>query len=106
MQANNIFSNIPEQLREELFEVVLETAQLKVERIVSRGHSSPRGEWYDQDQNEWVILLKGSACLKYSNGKTIDMKPGDYVNIPAHVKHRVERTSAEEDTVWLAVFYG
>jgi len=70
----------------------------------SLGHASPEGYWYDQDQHEWVVVLKGAARLRFED-ETVEMRPGDFVNIPAHKKHRVEWTTPDEPTVWLAVFY-
>lgn len=78
-----------------------------VERIVSQGHASPGGFWYDQEQHEWVIVLKGKATLRFeADDKLLEMGPGDYLNIPAHKRHRVEWTTPEEPTIWLAVHYG
>lgn len=105
-QINNIFQNIPENLHEEVIQVILEEKAVKIERIVSMGHASPPGFWYDQDKSEYVILLKGSAGLLFEGKDDIMvMGPGDYVNIPAHVRHRVEWTDASRETVWMAVFY-
>ena len=74
---------------------------------MARGHSTPPGQWYDQDQDEWVIVLAGSAALLCDGSDhAITLKPGDYVNIPAHVKHKVEWTNQAEETIWLAVHYG
>ena len=83
---------------------LLNAANIRIERIVSHGHASPEGFWYDQDEHEWVIVLKGAARLQfeYSN---VDMKPGDFVKIPAHKKHRVEWTMPNEPTIWLMVHY-
>lgn len=78
---------------------------MRIERIISHGHASPEGFWYDQPLNEWVILLKGVARLQFEDGM-VEMKPGDYVNIPAHKNHRVDWTTPEELTIWLAVHYG
>ena len=72
--------------------------------IVSHGHASSEGFWYDQDENEWVIVLTGTARLRFEE-ETVEMKPGDFVNIPSHRKHRVEWTTPGELTIWLAVFY-
>ncbi len=106
MDIKNIFSSINNQSPKEIFETIIKTNQLKIERIISSGQSTDKGKWYDQDVDEWVILLKGSAGLLFeSNNKEIIMKPGDYVNIPAHRKHRVEWTVADEETIWLAVRY-
>jgi len=77
---------------------------VRIERIVSTGQASPPGFWYDQPDDEFVVLLTGAACLRFENGDvTLDMKPGDWVEIPAHVRHRVESTQADPPTVWLAV---
>jgi cupin 2 domain-containing protein len=102
---NNFFQNIPE-ITEELIEQVSGNKKVKIERIVSRGHCSDADLWYDQQQNEWVILLKGEAGLEIKGEKDeIILKPGDYLLIPAHKEHRVAWTSKDEDTVWLAVHY-
>jgi len=90
----------------ELIEILQENNTVRIERIVSRGQNSPKEFWYDQDENEWVILLKGSAVLLFKDkNKIVKMKVGDYIKIPAHKKHRVEETSKIEDTIWLCVFY-
>ncbi len=101
----NLFSNIPASLPDELIEVLLAAASLRIERIVSHGHASPPGFWYDQDQHKWVIVLKGAARLRFEDG-IVEMNPGDFLNIPAHQKHRVEWTTPDEPTIWLAVHYG
>ncbi len=103
---NNLFANIPVDLPEELVETLLETDSVRVERIVSHGHASPDGFWYDQDQNEWVVVLRGAAKLVFEgDDDTIEMGPGDHIDIPAHKKHRVEWTTTDEPTVWLAIHY-
>jgi cupin 2 domain-containing protein len=100
----NIFSDIPPQLPEELFDCILKQDNIRIERIVSRGHVTPEGYWYDQIFDEWVILLQGQAVVTYEQDQArITLKAGDYLFIPAHVKHRVEWTMPEIDTVWLAV---
>jgi len=104
--VKNIFKHIPDDMKEELTEVLLETKAVKIERIVSRGHSSPPGYWYDQESNEYVMLLQGSAGLLFEGQDDITIiGPGDSVNIPAHVRHRVEWTDQTEDTIWIAVYY-
>lgn len=106
MIKKNILKNIPESMPKELVETISETEAIRIERIVSKGHASPPGFWYDQDENEYVLLLKGSARLFFKeNEERLAMQPGDYVNIPAHVKHRLEWTDPDNETVWLAVFY-
>ncbi|MBC8554486.1 MAG: cupin domain-containing protein [Candidatus Brocadiales bacterium] len=106
MDIRNIFSDIQKQAPDEVLETILQTDKFKIERIISRGHATAEGEWYDQDKNEWVLVLKGNASLLFEgNDKTIIMKTGDYINIPAHQKHRVEWTEPEEETIWLAIHY-
>lgn len=101
---DNLFANLPPQLPEELATVLAENKHVRIERIVSTGHSSPEDFWYDQDEHEWVIVLKGEAKLKFADGKTVSMMPGDFLQIPAHRRHRVQWTTPNETTVWLAVF--
>ena len=101
----NIFSNIPAELPDEIFEDILITEKLRVERIVSKGQTSPETGWYDQDENEWLIVLSGYGVIEYINGDKVTLKQGDYLNIKAHEQHRVIETSVDEATVWLAIFY-
>jgi cupin 2 domain-containing protein len=101
----NIFSSIPENINNEIFEDIVNGKNVRIERIVSYGHSSPESGWYDQVENEWVIVLKGSGSLLFENGDKIVLSQGDYLNIPAHAKHKVIWTSPYEATIWLAVFY-
>ncbi len=104
----NIFKDIPQDLPDELMENIAGDAEreIKIERIISRGHASPPGFWYDQEQNEFVILLKGKAALLFKeSNKMVEMSSGDYIDIPAHTLHRVEWTIPGEDTIWLAVHY-
>jgi cupin 2 domain-containing protein len=77
---------------------------VRIERIVSCGHASPEGFWYDQTQHEWIVVLKGAAKLRFEDGM-VDLRPGDFVNIPSHKRHRVEWTTPDETTIWLAVYY-
>jgi cupin 2 domain-containing protein len=103
----NLFSNIPDDLADELLETLLDAESVRIERIVSHGHASPEGFWYDQEQHEWVVVLRGAARLQFDDDdKLVEMRPGDYVNIPAHKRHRVEWTIPDAPTVWLAVHYG
>jgi len=106
MTCDSLFSNIPEQLPDELVEVLASGEGCRVERIVSRGHASSAGFWYEQPQDEFVVLLKGGAGLRFEDEPACrTLKPGDYVNIPAHRRHRVEWTEEGAETVWLAVHY-
>ena len=100
----NIFKNIPEQLPEEIFENLFKQDNIQIERIVSKGHSTPVGQWYDQSQDEWVLLLQGQAIIVYeTEQQTVSLSAGDYLLIPAGVLHRVEWTSPDMDTIWLTV---
>jgi cupin 2 domain-containing protein len=100
----NLFVDLPRDLPEEHFTTLLEAATVRIERIVSHGHASPAGFWYDQEHPEWVAVLEGAARLRFED-REVDLKPGDFVHIPAHVKHRVEWTTPHEPTIWLAVNY-
>lgn len=100
----NLFADLPAALPEELVETLASSAHVRIERIVSQGHFSPPGFWYDQDTNEWVVLLRGAARLRFEDG-VVEMVPGSYIDIPAHCRHWVEWTAPEQVTVWLAVFY-
>lgn len=102
----NLFTDLPQHLPEELVKILAASGNVRIEQIVSTGHASPEGFWYDQDQSEWVTVLKGEAELRFEgDDASLHLKPGDYLNIPAHRKHRVDWTTPDEPTVWLAVFY-
>jgi cupin 2 domain-containing protein len=103
MKPENIFHQLPARLPEELFETILENSCLKLERIVSRGHVTPENKWYDQEQDEWVMVLKGKALLLFDDGSRVEMGPGDHLFIPAHKRHRVEWTLPGQETIWLAL---
>ena len=99
----NLFADVPQHLPGELFTTLLEGPSLCIERIVSHGHASAEGFWYDQEQPEWVLVLTGAARLRLEDeDQPVEMRPGDWLNIPAHKKHRVEWTTPDEPTVWLA----
>lgn len=100
----NIVDQIPESAEKELFTTLLSADGIRLERIVSFGQTSPEDFWYDQHENEWVLLLEGSAQIRFVD-RTIDLGPGDYLNIPAGCRHRVEKTDPAGRTVWLALFY-
>jgi len=104
MTVSNLFADLPARLPDELFATLLDAANVRIERIVSHGHSSPPDFWYDQGQHEWVVVLKGAARLRFED-EVVEMTPGSFVNIPAHTKHRVEWTTPDEPTIWLAVHY-
>ena len=102
----NLFSNIPKSFPMEIFETLLENNGFKLERIISSGQSTPAGKWFDQEKDEWVLLLKGKAGLRFENeSEIIELTPGDHLVIPAHKKHRVEWTDQTQKTVWLTLHY-
>jgi len=105
MKKTNIFKSIPKNLKEELFEELLLGNNFRVEKIVSNGNTSPESGWYDQETNEWVIVLKGEAILAFEGSEDVYLKEGDYINIDSHVKHRVKWTTPLKETVWLAIHY-
>ncbi|MBI4304702.1 MAG: cupin domain-containing protein [Chloroflexi bacterium] len=105
-EQKNIFAGLPDARSGEVTDVLTESRNTRIERIVSRGQASAPGFWYDQEQHEWVVVLRGRARLRIERDETeLLLRPGDYVNIPAHVRHRVEWTDPDQDTVWLAVHY-
>ncbi|MBD3257537.1 cupin domain-containing protein [candidate division GN15 bacterium] len=101
----NLLANLPAALREEWFDTLVEAEHVTVERIVSRGHTSPASGWYDQPRHEWVVVLKGRGTVAFEDGEEATLGPGDHLRIPAHRRHRVAWTAPDEDTVWLAVHY-
>jgi cupin 2 domain-containing protein len=107
MVIENIFSGFPETgMKEEISEALLDARAFRLERILSAGQRTPPGEWYDQNTNEWVIVLSGEAGLLFEGeAEAYVMRPGDFVHIPAHQRHRVEWTDPDQKTVWLALHY-
>lgn len=103
---SNIFAHIRSHLPDEDFSTLLEAPGLRIERILSHGHASPPGFWHDEEHAEWVVVLRGSAKLLFEgDAESIEMKAGAFVDIPRHKRHRVEWTTPDEPTVWLAVHY-
>ncbi|MFZ1643860.1 MAG: cupin domain-containing protein [Candidatus Contendobacter sp.] len=101
----HLFAGIPAALPAEQFDTLLHTSACRLERIISIGHATPTEEWYDQDEDEWVALLQGQAGLRFADEDAARLlTPGDYVWIPAHRRHRVEWTSQNPPTVWLALY--
>ncbi len=103
----NLFDALPGPGAGEAFDVLLARTGLRIERIVSNGHASPPGFWYDQPQGEWVLLVAGAAALRFEDEPAVrTLAPGDCLDIAAHRRHRVEWTHPAEPTIWLAVHYG
>jgi cupin 2 domain-containing protein len=106
IEVGNLFANVPLGLQAEQITELLTCRNLKIARIVSRGQASPPGFWYDQDDDEWVILLTGSAGLRFEREEAATaLSVGDYVHIPAHTRHRVEWTDPSHATIWLAIHH-
>ena len=101
IRVDNLFANLPELYESEQSLSLFEKPSIEIERIVSESYSSPAGFWYDQDEDEWVVVLRGKATLEFEEGQLVHMQEGDYVTIPRHVRHRVQRTDPK--TIWLAV---
>jgi cupin 2 domain-containing protein len=101
----NLFSSIPAILPGELIETLLKAKHVRIERIVSQGHASPAGFWYDQEQQEFVVVLQGAARLTIEGEEPVELVAGDCFQIPPHRRHRVEWTTPDEPTIWLAVLY-
>lgn len=105
-RGTNLFSTAGSPLSQEAVELLASSGQVRIERIVSRGHVSPPDFWYDQVENEWVAVLAGSARLRLRTpDEVVALRAGDHILIVAHRLHRVEWTPPDEDTVWLTVFY-
>jgi cupin 2 domain-containing protein len=101
----NLFASLPVRPAQEQFLTLLERGGVRIERIVSQGHTAPAEGWFDQDEHEWVLVLEGAGRLRFEGGREVELRRGDYVDIPAHVRHQVVWTDPEQPTVWLAVFY-
>lgn len=102
----NLFAHPPDDLPDERVEALVHSGGARLERIVSLGHATPPGQWYDQETDEWVVLLRGAAGLRFEDEpETRVLGPGDWVDIRAHRRHRVEWTARGEPTIWLALHY-
>jgi cupin 2 domain-containing protein len=101
IQVDNLFANLPKLTESEQSLSLFENGSIKIQRIVSESYSSPAGFWYDQDEDEWVVVVRGEATLEFEGGELVRMQEGDYVTIRRHVRHRVQRTGPK--TIWLAV---
>ncbi len=105
-EVQNLFSALDLERPDELFETLLRVRGVRLERIVSTGQITPPGEWYDQAEAEWVVMLSGAARLRFESPDVEhDLSPGDYLLIPAHCRHRVEWTAPDQPTVWLALHF-
>ncbi|MBL4712710.1 MAG: cupin domain-containing protein [Gammaproteobacteria bacterium] len=101
----NVFASIPEDLDHEFFELLLHNDKVKIERIVSMGHTSPDSGWHDQEGDEWVLVLQGAAIICFENNGDVCLGAGDHITITAHTKHRVKWTDPEIKTIWLTMHF-
>jgi cupin 2 domain-containing protein len=105
-EPGNLFLDLPGDLSAEVCETLLTTDHCRLERIVSLGQASPEGFWYDQETHEWVLLVRGAARLRFEGEEqAIELRPGSYLDIPAHRRHRVEWTDPATPTIWLALHF-
>lgn len=105
MTPENIFSAVPVDLEKEVFDVLVSSDAVTIERIISKGHRSPENGWYDQEKNEWVLVLRGGAELTFPDQTTVRLKEGDFINLSSHQKHKVSWTDPNKETFWLTVHY-
>ncbi len=102
----NLFEGLQPRAAEEVFTELLTRPGIRIERIVSTGQSTPPEQPYDQAHDEWVLLLRGAACVWVDGDGERDLQPGDHLLIPAHRLHRVVWTATDEPTLWLAIHFG
>ena len=106
MKAGNLLDRLRRGAPDEALEALVASGAVTIERIVSDGHATPDREWYDQETDEWVAVVRGSAGLRFEGEPAARvLRAGDWVHIPAHARHRVEWTDGREPTVWLAVHW-
>lgn len=103
--TGNIFASLPDELEQESFAELLRDTTIRIERILSKGHTSPASGWYDQEDNEWVLVLEGAGTILFADGRQVMLNKGDFLHIPAHVQHKVAWTDPDRLTIWLAVHY-
>ncbi len=102
--AGSLLADVPHRLEAERFDPLLTAAHVRIERIVSTGQTTPPGEWFDQAWDEWVVVITGAAeILLEDEDVPRSLGPGDYLFLPAHVRHQVIWTMSEQPTVWLAI---
>ncbi|WP_299494236.1 cupin domain-containing protein [uncultured Shewanella sp.] len=106
MKKMNVFNLPPSlDLTEEVFQPLVKNDHILIERIISKAHVTPEGQWYDQSKSEWVMVLKGAAEITFFNEEKVSLTVGEAIELPAHCKHRVSWTAPNEETLWLAIHY-
>lgn len=103
--GGNLLTDLPADLSDEIVDRLVAGRSVRIERIVSAGHPSPPGFWYDQAEREFVVVLQGTGRIEFEDGEIAELVAGDWLEIPAHRRHRVAWTAPGEATVWLAVFF-
>ncbi|WP_019614054.1 cupin domain-containing protein [Psychromonas ossibalaenae] len=101
----NLFEKLPADFSCEVFENLVDSKNVKIERIISKGHTSPESGWYEQNTNEWVMVVQGAAEISFVDRPAVNLKAGDYLEIKAQQKHKVSWTDPEIETIWLAVHF-
>jgi cupin 2 domain-containing protein len=101
----NLLADLPVVAAKEMVTSLVQGGRFRLLRIVSTGQATPAGQWYDQTDNEWVLLVSGRAGLRIEGGTTREIGPGDWMLLPAGLRHRVEWTAADAATVWLALHF-
>lgn len=97
----NLFSPNPNALRKEQFDTLLKTQAVTIEKITSNDQTS--SQWYDQNEDEWVVIIEGEGSLLFEDGREISLQKGEHLYIPKHTKHKVTYTASP--TIWLAVHF-
>lgn len=102
---SNFTSMVPEKIEKEIFQEIVRTENITIERIISQGQSSPETGWYDQEKSEWVMVLEGEALVEFDDGEEARLGKNDFLMIFPHQKHRVKWTCPDRKTVWLAIYF-
>ncbi|MGK7913257.1 MAG: cupin domain-containing protein [Synechococcus sp.] len=103
--TDNLYANIPSDLSTEVFDLLASGSGVKIERSISKGHTTPDNRWEEQKENAWVLVLRGEAVLEFGHGRSHRLVPGSYISIPARTRYRVDWTTPDEETIWLTVYY-
>ncbi len=106
IKRGDLLAMLPDATGAELFETLVARDGVRIERIISKGQTTPAGEWYDQPWHEWVLLVQGEALVRLEGeSDPYRLEPGQWIMLPTHCRHRVEWTLPEQETVWLALHW-
>ena len=100
MRPRRVIPEADMPLHGERFDELLQTNNVRIERILSAPGSTSGP--YDQEQDEWVLLLQGQAILEVE-GERVELRVGEAFFLPARTVHKVLDTSKEPPCIWLAV---